>query len=49
MTLLPSLLALLVLQSTSFQHERVFGPEIPSRYKHPAALTELANGDLLAK
>jgi predicted neuraminidase len=26
--------------------ERVFGPEIPGKYKHPAALTELANGDL---
>src|SRR5207249_1713704 len=27
--------------------ERVFGPEVPTgRYKHPAAITELANGDL---
>lgn len=26
--------------------ERVFGPELPGRYKHPAALTELSNGDL---
>jgi predicted neuraminidase len=27
--------------------ERVFGPEVPTgRYKHPASLTELANGDL---
>lgn len=27
--------------------ERIFGPEIPTgRYKHPAAITELANGDL---
>lgn len=26
--------------------ERVFGPEMPGRYKHPAAFTELANGDL---
>jgi predicted neuraminidase len=26
--------------------ERVFGPEIPGKYKHPASLTELANGDL---
>jgi predicted neuraminidase len=27
--------------------ERVFGPETPTgRYKHPAAITELANGDL---
>lgn len=26
--------------------ERVFGPEIPGKYKHPAAITELKNGDL---
>ena len=27
--------------------ERVFGPETPTgRYKHPASITELANGDL---
>lgn len=26
--------------------ERVFGPEIPGPYKHPATLTELDNGDL---
>src|SRR6516165_6770089 len=26
--------------------ERVIGPEILTRYKHPASLTELANGDL---
>ena len=26
--------------------ERLFGPELPGPYKHPAALTELANGDL---
>jgi hypothetical protein len=25
---------------------RVFGPEIPGKYKHPASITELANGDL---
>jgi predicted neuraminidase len=25
---------------------RVFGPEIPGRYKHPASITELENGDL---
>lgn len=31
----------------SLKIERVFGPEIPTGpYKHPAALTELANGDL---
>jgi predicted neuraminidase len=26
--------------------ERIFGPEIPGRYKHPASVTELDNGDL---
>ncbi len=26
--------------------ERVFGPEVPGQYKHPAAIEELANGDL---
>lgn len=31
----------------TLQIERVFGPEIPTGpYKHPASLTELANGDL---
>src|SRR5262245_27956789 len=27
--------------------ERVLGPETPNRYKHPAAITELDNGDLV--
>jgi predicted neuraminidase len=26
--------------------ERIFGPEVPGKYKHPAAITELDNGDL---
>lgn len=26
--------------------ERLFGPEIPGQYKHPASITELDNGDL---
>src|SRR5438874_2843741 len=26
--------------------EQIFGPEIPGRYKHPASITELDNGDL---
>jgi predicted neuraminidase len=26
--------------------QRVFGPEIPGKYKHPASITELENGDL---
>jgi predicted neuraminidase len=28
------------------QIERLFGPEIPGPYKHPASITELDNGDL---
>ncbi len=28
-------------------HQRVIGPEFPGRYKHPATIAELANGDLL--
>lgn len=28
------------------QIERVYGPEVPGKYKHPAAIEELANGDL---
>jgi predicted neuraminidase len=32
---------------TGLTIERVFGPEVPTgRYKHPASLTELRNGDL---
>ena len=27
--------------------ERIFGPEIPGKYKHPAAIAELDNGDLM--
>src|SRR3954470_5055736 len=27
-------------------YERVFGTELPGKYKHPASLTELTNGDL---
>ena len=26
--------------------ERVFGPEVPGKYKHPSSITELENGDL---
>jgi predicted neuraminidase len=33
--------------SAGFRHERIFGPEVPTGpYKHPACVTELANGDL---
>lgn len=27
-------------------HQRVFGPELPNKYKHPATFDELDNGDL---
>ena len=32
--------------SSDIVTERVFGPEIPGKYKHPASITELHNGDL---
>ncbi|MEO8521406.1 MAG: sialidase family protein [Acidobacteriota bacterium] len=33
--------------ATGLRIERVFGPEVPTgRYKHPASITELRNGDL---
>ena len=33
-------------QSYNIETYRVFGPEHPGRYKHPASITQLANGDL---
>ena len=33
--------------SMSVETHRVFGPEHPGIYKHPASITELDNGDLL--
>lgn len=41
------LLALLRAQALEIVHERVLGPEIPHKYKHPACIAELRNGDLL--
>jgi hypothetical protein len=35
-----------VLASDEIRLERVFGPELPDAYKHPASFTELSNGDL---
>src|SRR5947208_9851703 len=47
---LPSLLALVagagLLADPAIFTERVFGQEIPGKYKHPASITELHNGDL---
>jgi predicted neuraminidase len=34
------------LGSDEIRYERVFGPELPDPYKHPACFTELSNGDL---
>ncbi len=31
---------------SDIETERVFGPELPGKYKHPASITELHNGDL---
>src|SRR5260370_31344664 len=45
-----SLLALLgslcFVGNSDMATERVFGPEIPGKYKHPASITQLQNGDL---
>src|SRR6516164_3542198 len=41
-----SFLTLLILTAPEIVTERVFGPEIPGPYQHPASLTELANGEL---
>lgn len=43
---LPWLLGAALQGGTDLVTERVFGPEVPGKYKHPAALTELHNGDL---
>ena len=39
-------LASVLLAEPGIDTERVFGAEIPGRYKHPASITELDNGDL---
>jgi len=49
--LLPTVSLLLVMTTSAIVAddiviERVIGPEILTRYKHPASFTELANGDL---
>jgi hypothetical protein len=33
-------------ESYNIETYRVFGPEHPGQYKHPASITQLANGDL---
>src|SRR5258708_8367678 len=40
------LVALSAMAADDIVIERVIGPEILTRYKHPASFTELANGDL---
>jgi predicted neuraminidase len=35
-----------VVANEGIKIERIFGPEIPGEYKHPASITELDNGDL---
>jgi len=39
-------LSLVAGAETPLKRERVIGNEFPGKYKHPAAITELANGDL---
>jgi predicted neuraminidase len=46
-TTLAMLLSTGILGSSDIFTERIFGPEIPGKYKHPAAIAELKNGDLL--
>ncbi|HEV3204307.1 MAG TPA: exo-alpha-sialidase, partial [Gemmataceae bacterium] len=43
---LGSLLNLALAAGPDIVTQRVFGPEIPDPYKHPASITELINGDL---
>src|SRR5438105_8753710 len=43
---LPLLVSAGLLGGADIVTERVFGPEIPGPYKHPASFTELHNGDL---
>ena len=43
---LTSILATTAAAADDVVIERVFGPELPDKYKHPACFTELANGDL---
>jgi len=40
------LLAASSVSGATFDVERVFGPEIPGQYKHPASIEQLASGDL---
>jgi predicted neuraminidase len=43
-----SVFPVVLLSAGDLKIERVFGPETPTgRYKHPASITELTNGDLL--
>ncbi len=42
----PALLSADEQQTSGIQIQRVVGPEISVRYKHPATITELTNGDL---
>lgn len=44
--LLPLLFMSATVSAGDIIHQRVFGPELPNRYKHPATFDELDNGDL---
>lgn len=46
MLLLFVLIFIMSASAEDIQVERIFGPEHPGPYKHPAAITELDNGDL---
>lgn len=44
--LLLPLISMTVFSGDDIQVTRVFGPEFPGAYKHPASITQLENGDL---
>jgi len=46
LTLAVALLPSVVIRADDIVFERVIGPEFPGKYKHPATIEELANGDL---
>jgi len=45
-TLLATLAVAPATADDDIQIERLFGPEVPGKYKHPPSITELDNGDL---
>lgn len=46
MLLLVSVTSLIALAQSDIEITKVYGPELPGKYKHPACIEELDNGDL---